>query len=83
MLMNKAFIFLIFIISAFIAILMFDTDLKFNYVNTHNNTTATNITKVPQILPTIPYQFMNIIFIIVVIAIVLGIFLYIVKVYNQ
>lgn len=79
--MNKAFVFLIFIISAFIVILGFDADLKFNYVNTHNNTTS--LSQVPQILPNIPYQFVNIMFIIVVIAIVIGVFLYIVKVYNQ
>lgn len=81
--MNKAFAFLIFILCAFIGILMFDTDLKFNYINTHNNTTATNISKVPQVLPSIPYQFVNIIFLIIVIGIIVGIFLYIVKVYNQ
>ena len=79
--MNKGFIFLIFIISVFIAILMFDTDLKFNYVNSHNNTA--NVSSVPQILPSIPYQFVNIIFLIVITSIVIGVFLYIVKVYNK
>ena len=68
--------FLVFAIVVFISLLIYDSTLKFEYINTHNNTT--NLDKIPQILPAIPYQFTDIIFLVVGIIVILGVFMLII-----
>lgn len=63
-------VFLMFLISVFVGLLIYD-NYESNHPDVVNNTT---IIKPTNIIPTIPFYFENIIFVIVVIVIIFGVF---------
>lgn len=80
--MNKGIIFIFsLLLIVFIFIISFDAYLKFDYANSHNNTTfnTTVYNNIPSLIPHIPAPFMNIIFLVIMAILIVGLFLSIYK----
>ena len=80
--MNKGIIFIFsLLLIVFIFIISFDAYLKYSYINSHNNTSfnTTNYHNIPSLIPHIPAPFMNIIFLVIMVILIIGLFLGIYK----
>ena len=65
---------ILFLISLFIGVVIYDNYESIQWAQLQHKGLANNNTSAPQIIPHIPYQFANIIMLIVVMIIMVGIF---------